>query len=345
MAFAFPELVKVYKDRDAEWTDARREKVHELNEAASREHFGRYRPALWKAIKMAKPNLEALVCNDYASFDATFFDAATFNSIRHLKVERISLEDAYVLAPPLTPPTLPLTTLNDLVRVVHFLTELEFDDESNVTPAPPDPYISLFFASLRRCCASALEYLDWSTLHIFARTRSAKPPLLDGFQDPFPRLRALLLDRVCHTLALEALHSLLDAPVLHRLSPPNILSEGHEAEVAALAATHPLRELQDPVVPSISFKDNTDREAPLTLRQALQFLRSNYHIRKPVLEPVDDIIMNTHVVPFLASGIFTNLTSLYIAWKGPGSDGGLITIPAASLEAIRALRLFSSSVS
>lgn len=297
------------------------EQKQDLLDAASHTFFGVYIPALLQAIKTAMPNLEAVVWSDISVVDVEFFAAITQPpSLRHLKLAHMPMEELVGLGPLFTSSALPLVSLE---MGVGWGGNMFTDPASYERSTLP---ISPLLDSLFRLCAPTLQSLRWACLPDRAN-------LLDGFDIRFPRLQELDLQTSYSfpmSVSSSALRSLLASPLrvlrlpmVHR--PPAI--------AAALANAPTLRDLDTLVLSAFQYVDL--KKVMDCVENLLLFLKKHSHVRKLAVTETEDELMNTRIVPLLSPDRFSNLSSLYLNWEGPGFKGtGVFTIPAESLQAL-----------
>ncbi|KAF5572598.1 allantoate transporter [Fusarium pseudoanthophilum] len=256
------------------------------------------------------PNLETLVWKDEYSLHKGLFEKIVRCSARHFELDGAVIDDAWSLAPPLTPSTWPLRSLKldvSLAKYSYERSKLEGEARTHA--------ITVFFSTLFCPCSSTLESLIWSDS--------------EGLEDDgvllsigetamvFPRLKYLRLQYI--KLDSVATSSLLGAP-LKFLELDEIVLPSR-----SISNCEPLRDLED-------FTVSHPPKSRSACRRIAKFISKHTGLRKLYLQEtfegtkyLDDIIL-----PTLTSYDFGNLASLHIAW-------GEIRIPSKSLQMIARL--------
>ena len=185
-----------------------REQRGEVNRKAAQE-YQQYRTPVLIAIYSAMPNLEAIAWKDAYQVDEAFINWITHTPARHLKLARVPIEFAYLCAPPLTPPSLPLRSLYLDVHLAwkdEDSTDYKHEDyDDNTAEIERKPgqsrNLSVLTSSFLRLCSPTLESL---TLKSMAAV-SGKPVSIGSMT--FPRLRHFCAKYM--VLAPDALTSIL----------------------------------------------------------------------------------------------------------------------------------------
>jgi hypothetical protein len=256
------------------------------------------------------PNLETLIWKDEYSLHKGLFEKIVRCSARHIELHGEVIDDAWSLAPPLTPSAWPLRSLNLDVRLAK-----DGWKRSKLEGKARTHAITVFFSTLFRPCSSTLESLIWSDS--------------EGIEDDdvllsigeaamvFPRLKYLRLQYI--RLDSVATSSLLGAP-LKSLELDEIVLPSR-----SISNCEPLRDLEDFTVSH----PPTNMSA---CRRIAKFISKHAGLRKLYLQEtlggtkyLDDIIL-----PTLTSYDFGNLASLHLAW-------GKTRIPGKSLKMIARL--------
>ncbi|KAK0709828.1 hypothetical protein B0T26DRAFT_786602 [Lasiosphaeria miniovina] len=122
--------------------------------------------------------------------------------------------------------------------------------------------------------------------------------------------------------------SLLSAPLRHLFLP----STNSPAFKQALFACEPLRDLETLVVPYLNGKDVT------TVQPMIDFISCHPHVHTLSIGDTSPQLMDSHLIPLLSDGRWSNLTSLSLVWSEPGTQPGTqphtAIISADSLAAI-----------
>ncbi|KAF5563708.1 hypothetical protein FNAPI_2547 [Fusarium napiforme] len=258
----------------------------------------------------AMPNLDILIWKDEYSLHKGLFEKIVRCSARHFELDGVVIDDAWSLAPPLTPSTWPLRSL----KLDVFLAKYGYE-RSKLEGEARTHAITVFFSTLFRPCSSTLESLIWSDS--------------EGIEDDdvllsigetamvFPRLKYLRLQWI--KLDSVAISSFLGAP-LKSLELDEIVLPSR-----SISNCEPLRDLED-------FTVSHPPKNRSACRRIAKFISKQTGLRKLYLQEtfegtkyLDDIIL-----PTLTSYDFGNLASLHLVW-------GKIRIPGKSLQMIARL--------
>lgn len=308
------------------WGDGARDISHEqraeLREKATAQYFTIFRNPILAALAHAMPNLEALSWCDPMCLDDTFLRMVTRLPIRHLMLLRVNIAEPYRLEPPLAPPALPLESLTLSPRICG---DERHRDSAGDDAAWEARSISPFAATLLQLCSGTLLRLVFSSL-AFSMEKSVSfgpEPIV------FSRLRHLNLSGLHTRLDAVAWSSLLSAPLTH-LS----LCWGNSDPtfIQALSTCQPFRDLDTLVVQTLAAKE------PANAQAVIDFISRHPHTRKLSVGCSEPHLVDTYLLPALSDGRWSNLTSLSLAWDGPGMDEAtapnIATIAAESLAAI-----------
>ncbi|KAF5647030.1 uncharacterized protein FTJAE_1861 [Fusarium tjaetaba] len=258
----------------------------------------------------AMPNLDILIWKDEYSLHKDLFEKIVRCSARHFELDGVVIDDAWSLAPPLTPSTWPLRSLKldvSLAKYGYERSKLEGEARTHA--------ITVFFSTLFRPCSSTLEPLILSDSE---GIEDDDVPLSIGETAMvFPRLKYLRLQWI--KLDSVAISSFLGAP-LKSLELDEIVLPSR-----SISNCEPLRDLEDFTVS----RPPRNRSA---CRGIARFISKHTGLRKLYLQEtfggtkyLDDIIL-----PTLTSYDFGNLASLHLTW-------GETRIPGKSLQMIARL--------
>ncbi|KAL2192249.1 hypothetical protein P885DRAFT_48138 [Corynascus similis CBS 632.67] len=301
----------------------------ELSKKATDHYFATYRTPVQVAMELAMPHLEALLWYDPLCLDGAFFRTVTNLPIRHLRLAGVHIGEAYRLEPPATPLAVPLESLslrvrlcnNELSHRSHPATDTDADADADTWK---NRSLSPFLETLLRRCSTTLRRLTLS-YEAFTGDRS----LSFGHEDLFfPRLRYLDISDNMSNPDVRVWSSLFSAPLRHLcFSSTNSL-----AFKQALSACQPLRDLETLVIPYLNGKDMG------TVQPMIDFISRHRHVRKLSIGRSTPQLLDSHLVPLLSDGRWSNLTSLSLVWSEPGTmveaQPDIATISAASLAAV-----------
>lgn len=288
------------------------ERKEELLEEANQQYFT-YRSALLTAISASMPHLETIAWYDCVSVDAYFFHSIAFSPIKHLKLSQVSIEEPYIMEPPLTPEVMQLHSL-------HVDVQLALRQEDLAGLSMPRE-ISPFFKSLFLRCAPTLESLAWPS---FDLNGSKETISLGDEAISFPRLRQLKLP--WFKLAPSVLKSFFSAP-LRQLALPSF--DESETTENFLANCEPLRDLLTLVIPSL--KNLKTAEA------LVSFLEKHINLQELCIKQSLRTVLDSQIIPLLSGGNFSNLLSLSLSWSGPGMNDPRPHIATIAEESIAAI--------
>ncbi|VUC24176.1 unnamed protein product [Clonostachys rosea] len=271
-----------------------REERYALRREASDDYL-RLRGLLVEAIKNAMPNLEVLVWEDLVALDKSFFETVSRSPIKDLKLDRVLIDEAWRMEPPLTPAVWPLRSL-DIEASVFCGTGSRQDTTE-------------FYQTLLHRCAPTLE-----SLRVVSAT--SKPSLEEHTVSQitelpsFPRLRHLRLPH--GPLKRDPFSRFFTAP-LRSLELSASISVGLGS---CLGACQPFRDLE-----SLNFRGLPEEKEDAWCVAA--FLKEHNRIQKLRIRGDERLGAGTEhlekcVIPTLADGGFHNLTCLSLAWGGGG---------------------------
>ncbi|KAF5632031.1 hypothetical protein F52700_6548 [Fusarium sp. NRRL 52700] len=256
------------------------------------------------------PNLEALSWKDQYSLDKNFFEKITRCSAQRIDLDGPAIDDAWLLAPPLTPSIWPLRSLKlDVSMALEKKHEIEDKRETEKHP------MTNFFSTLFHLCSQTLESLTWTHVDL-ARMDGVLVSIGDTAVS-FPRLRYFKTDFV--ELDSVAISSFLAAP-LKSLDLDHMVLQN-----PSTFACQSLRDLEDFVVSFPPRHISSCKRIAKFLSQHTGLHRLYFHEASADIVGIpflDDIIL-----PTLNSCDFGNLRSLHLAW-------GESQIPRGSLQRI-----------
>ncbi|KAM0344793.1 hypothetical protein ACHAPU_007168 [Fusarium lateritium] len=150
----------------------------------SNSQYNALRALAYKAISTMS-NLETFIWRDGQSLDSDFIQTVTRCGAQHVELDMITIDEAWPLRPPLTPPPWPLRSLD--LRV-HLASRAYQDlDDGRLKTHP----MTNFYRTLFQLCSPTLESLTWSYMET---DFNLKLPLSIGDDVmSFPRLRHLRL--------------------------------------------------------------------------------------------------------------------------------------------------------
>ncbi|KAK4150403.1 hypothetical protein C8A00DRAFT_46197 [Chaetomidium leptoderma] len=100
----------------------------------------------------------------------------------------------------------------------------------------------------------------------------------------------------------------------------------------ALSVCQPFRDLETLVIPYLNGKDTG------TVQPMIDFISGHPHVRKLSIGRSTPQLLDSHLVPLLSDGRWSNLSSLSLVWSEPGTvvetQPHIATISAASLAAV-----------
>ncbi|KAL6859280.1 hypothetical protein J3F83DRAFT_339306 [Trichoderma novae-zelandiae] len=297
------------------------QKRDELRKTASDYYFKLYCPLLLTAIGGAMPHIETLLWYDRICLDEAFFRIVTRLPIRHLKLSKVyigELLDLKLIAPSETR----LETLS--LDLTSCRGDHHRDNTTTDTAARETAALSRFIGSLLQCCSKTLVHLTLACSDF----ESDKLLSFGHEQVNLGRLRHLDISNCWDDLDTAAWCSLLSAPLRHLAIP----FRRSKTLGPSTVTYQPLRDLETLVVPSLGHEDATEAQSVLDL------ISRHPHVRKLSVRNGQPKLMDSHLLPLLSDGRWSNLTSLSLAWRGPGiaeeTAPNIATISAASLAAI-----------
>jgi hypothetical protein len=310
--------------------DFSREHRNELSKKATDLYFATYRTPIQIAMKLAMPNLEALLWHDRLCLDGAFFRTVTNLPIRHLRLAGIHIGEICRLEPPATPLAVPLESLSLRVQLCsdeRFHRSKPAADTDADADADADTWenrsLSPFIETLLRRCSTTLGRLTLSYV-AFTGNRS----LSFGHEDLFfPRLRYLDISGNMSDSDVRVWSSLFSAPLRHLCFSP----ENSPAFKQALSACQPLRDLETLVISYLNGQDTG------TVQLIIDFISRHPHVRKLSIGRTPPQLLDSHLVPLLSGGRWSNLSSLSLIWSDPVimvETQADATISAASLAAV-----------
>ncbi|OTA00030.1 hypothetical protein A9Z42_0029890 [Trichoderma parareesei] len=259
------------------------------------------------------PHLETLSWYDTMCLGDNFFRTVTKLPIRHLKISRGYISDPYCLDL-LAPFVMSLETLYLDVSIC------EDEDHENDTTNDSDAYEDGCSATIEHLYLRCMSFSDDTTLSFGHE------------QVDFGRLRYLDLTDCFDNPDTMAWCSLLSAPLRH-LALPGSTSGSF---MQSISACQPLRDLETLVLPSLCSKSAAEA------RSLFDFMSRHSHVRKLSVQHGDPQLMDSYLVPLLSDGTWSNLTSLSLAWRGPGlaveTEPNIAVISAESLAAIGSIK-------
>jgi hypothetical protein len=271
------------------------------------------------------PNLETLIWKDDVSLDWEFFEKITRSEAQHVKLNRTTLDEPWLMKPPLTPSSWPIRSL-DLNISLAFQEPKKSDDRENGT-GPTNPMTN-FFSTLFQLCSPTLESLAWTYMD-FQPGVKGSVSLGDTLMS-FPRLRHLQLGWL--NIDSLAISSFLAAP-LKSLD----LSEWILADAGThLSLSGPFRDLGSFVVTSLPKEMQPCSHIAEFIIHHNDIYRLFVHERGDALE--NEAHLDRYIIPALMSHDFGNLRSLSLAWGGGSIDESTkphqVHIPQTALKTI-----------
>ncbi|KAK4233433.1 hypothetical protein C8A03DRAFT_19503 [Achaetomium macrosporum] len=315
---------------NAIWGDAANrldpEHLNELSKKETDRYIAIYHAPVQHAMKLAMPHLEALLWHDPLCLDGAFFGTVTNLPIRHLRLAGVHIGEMYRLEPPLVPLVVPLESLS--LRI-HLCTNEQFHRSETGTDADADAdswknrSLSPFIQTLLQRCSATLRRLTLSYA-AFTGDRS-----LSFDEDVFfPHLRYLDISGNMSIPDARVWSSLFSAPLRH-LSLSSVHSPAFKQ---ALSACQPLRDLE---TLAISYLDGKDMG---TVQPIIDFISRHPHVRKLSIGRSTPHLLDSHLIPLLSDGRWSNLSSLSLIWSEPRitaeTKPNMATISADSLAAV-----------
>jgi hypothetical protein len=296
-----------------------------MREQATESYLVTFREPLLLALRKAMPNLEALSWRDTVCLDRDSICVIANLPIRHLKLPRATFGEPFRLEPPLVPLALPLQSLTFGAGLCHHDSH-KIQPTGGVTTSGGDRSMSSVIGTLLRRCSATLTRL------IFEYTAFwAERTVISFGQEPvdFPRLMFLNLYNLRGNLDDMAWSSLLSAPLRH-FTLPDALSR--REFIRALSTCSTFRDLETLVVPNLS-KPRDPKSHP----GVFDFIVRHSHVRKLSVRYGEAGVVDSHLIPLLTNGTWSNLTSLSLSWNDwnvQHAEETTVTVPAASLAAI-----------
>ncbi|KAH0499582.1 hypothetical protein TgHK011_006763 [Trichoderma gracile] len=293
----------------------------EMRKTATDYYFGTHYTSLVAVLRHSMPHVEAILWYDIMCLDDTFFKAVTELPIHHLKISKAYIGDPYCLKS-LPPFAMSLKSL--FLHVSACIDDVHEDDANNDPTAWENLSITPFMKSILQRCSATLERLT-----LVQKTLQGSRSFSFGHEKvDFGRLQYLNLSYYHDHPDTGAWCSLLSAPLRHLALP----SRPTESLIQSLDACQPLRDLETLVVSCLDYK--AGKQAP----PILDFISVHPHIRKLCIGNTDSQLMESYLVPLLSDGRWSNLTSLSLEWRGPGTaeetEPNVAEISAESLAAI-----------
>jgi hypothetical protein len=315
---------------NAIWGDAANrldpEHLQTLAKKETDQYIEHYQVPLQAVMKLAMPHLEAVFWHKPPCLDGAFLGTVTNLPIRHLSLASAQAREMDRLEPPLVPLVVPLESLS---LSVHLCTNERFHGSETGTDSDADAEsrknrgLSTFIQTLLQRCSTTLRRLTLSY------TTSMGERSLSFDEDvSFPHLRYLdISGNICNPDA-RVWSSLFSAPLRH-LSLPFVRSPAFKQVVSVC---QPLRDLETLV---ISYLDGNDVEA---VQSISRFISRHPHIRKLSIGDSTAHLMDSHLIPLLSDGRWSNLSSLSLVWNdslvGLEPQPDMATISAHSLAVI-----------
>ena len=245
------------------------------------------------------PHLELLDWEDKVVLRRLFFDRLLTSNVKHLKLFRVGIEEAFVFGNPKVQQW-PLRTLH-----LEMSASLNKIGELDISPT---------CARILLLCASTLESLTWISSH-----NKAQFSFGDDMSDPIPRflrLRILTLE-VWHQMDLKMWNALVTDGL-------QILKADTDADSSSVEFFQNCG-----TIPSLdTFVWRTHK---IAADHPLDFLRANPQLKQLSLEwQAPPVFLEKQLLPMLSES-FTCLTSLSLRWDGT-------SIPLSALEAITSLK-------
>ncbi|KAI1029083.1 hypothetical protein LB504_012984 [Fusarium proliferatum] len=294
---------------DSVWGEAA-ESFTQVQREIFRKESGEYYAQLRKASMLAiaaMPNLETLIWKDDVSLDWDFFKKITRSKAQHVKLNRTTLDEPWLLKPPLTPSSWPIRSLN--LNISLPFQPLENRDEIGNGTDAKNPMTN-FFSTLFQLCSPTLESLAWTYMDFQPRARGFIS--LGDTPISFPRLQHLQLG--WFNIDSLAISSLLATPLKSLDLPHSILADAG----THLPLSGYLRDLESFVVSDLP----KEMQACLHIADFIihhnDIYRLYIHERCDALE--DTAHLNHCIIPALMSHDFSNLRSLSLAWGGGSID-------------------------
>ncbi|KAK3290211.1 uncharacterized protein B0H64DRAFT_427509 [Chaetomium fimeti] len=286
-----------------------------LSKKATDQYIAIYHDPVQIAMKLAMPHLEALLWHDGLCLDGAFFGTVTNLPIRHLKLAGAHIGEMYRLEPPLAPLVVSLESLSlkvDLCTNERFHRS-ETDSDGDAA-GWKNRSLSPFIQTLLQRCSTTLRRL---TLSYAAFTGDR---LLSFDEDVFfPHLRYLDISGNMSIPDARVWSSLFSAPLRHL-----------SLSFTRLPAGQPLRDLE---TLAISYLDGGNMG---TVQSIIDFISRHPHVRKLSIGRSTPHLLDSHLIPLLSDGRWSNLSSLSLAWSEPAAETqpNMATISADSLAAV-----------
>jgi hypothetical protein len=302
------------------------EQSDQFQTAGVKEYIATFRDPVLAALSAAMPNLESFSWHGGTCLDATpFFRTIIHLPIRHLKVSRFEIGEPTSLDDLIVPAALPLESISFgaslCIGAVHRRLARDTCDCESSTLLP-------FMTTLLRSCRTTLKYLELK----FSNFGSHGKKSVSFGQERilFPRLRDISLCHIGTTCDEMAWSSLFSAPLRRLVLPWFTLPTPIFRE--ALSGCEVLRHLEGLEVPYLGSEGLGEPQA------IVDFISRHPHLQKLAVSCGAPEFMDSCLLPCLSDGRWSNLTSLMLAWEGPGMNDAtqpnIVNITAESLVAI-----------
>ncbi|KAL7905338.1 hypothetical protein GGI35DRAFT_145158 [Trichoderma velutinum] len=301
------------------------QQMDELRNNAAYEYLIKYRQPILKVLAQAMPHLDSLSWNDEMCLDIE-----AFGTLARLPLQDLNFSGAYIGVPfSLDSPLVPQATqLQSLSLGISSCKEPMHARgvTSSGKPKKSKKLSSLISSFLQHSCGS-LESLT-------IKASGSKVEKFRGHETmTFPRLRYLDLASGTSYPDLVAWSSFLSAPLRHLSLPVN----GPNMSKQYMSDCPTFQDLETLIVPSLSM----DVELANLIAD---FVLQHSHVSKLSVQNGTPYLLDQQILPTLASGEWSNLTSLSISWRylenasSSGTEQAYTHIAAESLAAITRIK-------
>jgi hypothetical protein len=271
-------------------------------------YFGSYLAAIESVLPIALPHLELLNWRDRISMPASIFNALACSSIQHLKLCKITTDEAFEIQLP-----------GILARRDWPLRSLHLELHWRIG-GPGCEKTSLLCASILRLCAATLESLTWTIMRRNFNDQDIQCFDIQGLELlRFPSLRDLKLGNML--VSSSALEGLLCSGPQSRLQVLEVNTEADDVRSRFFDSCGTIPSLE-------TFVWSTSTRLA---DYSISFLSSNPQLSKlSICREQPPSFLEEKILPLL-TGSFRKLMSLQLKW-------GDYSIPESALEQIATLQ-------
>ncbi|KAL6693052.1 hypothetical protein J3F84DRAFT_396529 [Trichoderma pleuroticola] len=274
------------------------QQMDELRNKAAYDYLLKYRQPILKVLAQAMPHLDSLSWNDEMCLDIEAFKTLARLPLQHLEFSGAYVGVPFSLESPLVSHPMQLQSLSLGISSCKEAMHARGVTSSG-KPKKSKKSSSLTSSLLQHSCES-LESL-------IIKGSGSKVEKFRGHETMrFPRLRYLDLASGTSYPDLAAWSSFLAAPLRHLSLPLN----GPNTSKQYMSDCPTFHDLETLVVPSLSM----DTELAKLIAD---FVLQHSHVRKLSVQNSTPYFLDQQIHPALASGEWTNLTSLSISWRYP----------------------------